>query len=150
MVFSLRPQQQRDKMKYLKLLAVFMNSSLLVDLEYRANFIVQAIMGVFQTGITYISVALFFTHTDNLGGWTYEQSLIIVGLFSIINGVIYVFMQPNIKRIVEMVRDGDPDHPWAWVDLDIDPFTAWRLLRQLDRQYFAGSMMRWYIPAHQG
>ncbi len=109
MVFSLRPQQQRDKMKYLKLLAVFMNSSLLVDLEYRANFIVQAIMGVFQTGITYISVALFFTHTDNLGGWTYEQSLIIVGLFSIINGVIYVFMQPNIKRIVEMVRDGTMD-----------------------------------------
>ena len=51
---------------------------------------------------------------------------------------------------VELMREGDPNHPWAWVDLDIDAFTAWRLLRQLDRQYFAGSMMRWYIPAHQG
>ncbi|MBB1630003.1 RNA-binding protein [Cupriavidus sp. UME77] len=53
-------------------------------------------------------------------------------------------------KSVELMREGDPNHPWAWVDLDIDAFTAWRLLRQLDRQYFAGSMMRWYIPAHQG
>lgn len=53
-------------------------------------------------------------------------------------------------KSVELMREGDADHPWAWVDLDVDPFTAWRLLRQLDRQYFAGSMMRWYIPAHQG
>jgi len=50
---------------------------------------------------------------------------------------------------VEIVRDGDPDHPWAWVDLAVDPFTAWRLLRQFDRQYFAGGRMRWYIPAYQ-
>ena len=47
-------------MKYLKLLVVFLKSSLLVDLEYRTNFIVQALMGVFQAGITFISVALFF------------------------------------------------------------------------------------------
>lgn len=52
-------------------------------------------------------------------------------------------------RSVELVRDGDPERPWAWVNLDVDPFTAWRLLRQFDRQYFAGAMMRWYIPAHQ-
>jgi hypothetical protein len=50
---------------------------------------------------------------------------------------------------IDIMREGDPDHPWAWVDLDIDAFTAWRLLRQLDKQYFAGSIMRWYIPAHQ-
>ncbi|AOY91603.1 molybdenum cofactor biosynthesis protein MoaA [Cupriavidus sp. USMAA2-4] len=50
---------------------------------------------------------------------------------------------------VELVRDGDPDHPWAFVDLGVDVFSAWNLLRRFDRQYFAGSMMRWYIPAHQ-
>ncbi len=96
-------------MKYIKLLGVFLKSSLLVDLEYRANFVVQAVMGVFQAGIAFISVALFFNHTGTLGGWTYEQSLVIVGMFALINGVIYSFMQPNIKRIVEMVRDGTMD-----------------------------------------
>ncbi|MCY1250156.1 hypothetical protein D9M68_475490 [compost metagenome] len=52
-------------------------------------------------------------------------------------------------RSVEIVRDGDPEHPWAWVDLDIDRVAAWRLLRQFDRQSFKGSVMRWYIPMHQ-
>jgi ABC-2 type transport system permease protein len=96
-------------MKYLKLLAVFLKSSLLVDMEYRTNFIVQAIMGVFQAGITFISVALFFNHTETLGGWTYEQAMVIVGMFALINGVILFILQPNIKRIVEMVRDGTMD-----------------------------------------
>lgn len=96
-------------MKYLKLLAVFLKSSLLVDLEYRTNFVVQAVMGLFQAGITFISVALFFNHTDTLGGWSYDQALVIVGMFALINGVIMFILQPNIKRIVEMVRDGTMD-----------------------------------------
>ncbi|MFJ4288503.1 RNA recognition motif domain-containing protein [Cupriavidus sp. NPDC089707] len=52
-------------------------------------------------------------------------------------------------RSVEIVRNGDPDRPWAWVDLDVDRFAAWRLLQQFDRQSFHGSVMRWYIPMHQ-
>ncbi|MGT2495220.1 hypothetical protein ACU4GD_44925 [Cupriavidus basilensis] len=27
-------------------------------------------------------------------------------------------------KSVELVREGDPEHPWAWVNLDVDPFTA--------------------------
>lgn len=50
---------------------------------------------------------------------------------------------------VEIVRDGDPERPWAWVDLAVDRFTAWSLMRQLDRQVFAGGRMHWYIPVHQ-
>ncbi|CAG9184507.1 RNA recognition motif domain-containing protein [Cupriavidus pinatubonensis] len=50
---------------------------------------------------------------------------------------------------VEIVRDGDPERPWAWVDLAVDRFTAWSLMRQMDRQVFAGGRMHWYIPVHQ-
>lgn len=52
-------------------------------------------------------------------------------------------------RSVEILRDGDPERPWAWVDVDIDRIAAWRLLRQFDRQSFKGGVMRWYIPMHQ-
>jgi len=52
-------------------------------------------------------------------------------------------------KSVEIVREGDADHPWAFVDLDVDVFEAWHLLRRFDRQYFDGSRMHWYIPAHQ-
>jgi hypothetical protein len=59
-------------------------------------------------------------------------------------------LEPYAKVLsLEMMREGDPRHPWAWVDLAIDYMQAWRLMRQFDKQYFAGGMMHWYIPAHQ-
>lgn len=50
---------------------------------------------------------------------------------------------------VEIIREGDPERPWAWVDLAVDRFMAWSLLRQMDRHVFAGGRMHWYIPVHQ-
>ena len=96
-------------MRYLRLLAHFLKSSLLVELEYRSNFVVQSIMGVFWAGIGFLSVALFYSHTNDLGGWSYAQAMVIVALFTLTNGFISGLMQPNIKRIIEMVRDGTMD-----------------------------------------
>ena len=54
-------------------------------------------------------MALFYAHTDTLGGWSYAQAMVIVALFTLVNAFIDGLMQPNIKRIVEMVRDGTMD-----------------------------------------
>lgn len=96
-------------MHYLKLLALFFKSSLLMELEYRANFVAQAVLGVFWASITFVSVAVFFTQTDELGGWTYEQALVIVALFTLIEGLIQLLLQPNVSKIIQMVRDGTMD-----------------------------------------
>ncbi len=96
-------------MRYFKLLLLFFKSNLLMELEYRANFIAQAALGVLWAGITFASVAVFFTQTDELGGWTYEQALIIVALFTLIEGTIQLLLQPNITKIIQMVREGTMD-----------------------------------------
>ena len=96
-------------MRYLKLLTQFLKSSLQVELEYRSNFVVQSVMGLFWSGIGFLSVALFYSHTSDLGGWSYAQAMVIVALFTLTNGFIHGLLQPNIKRIVEMVRDGTMD-----------------------------------------
>ena len=96
-------------MRYLKLLVMFARTSLLTELEYRANFIGQIFLGLLWAFITLISVSVFFSHTQTLGGWTYPQALIVVGLFAIINSMIECFLEPNIKRLIEMVRQGTLD-----------------------------------------
>jgi ABC-2 type transport system permease protein len=96
-------------MRYPRLLALFAKSSLLMELEYRTNFIAQAVLGAFWAGVTFFSVALFFTQTDALGGWTYEQALVIVALFTMIQGVIQLVLQPNVTKIIQMVREGTMD-----------------------------------------
>jgi ABC-2 type transport system permease protein len=96
-------------MRYLKLLAIFLKSNLLVELEYRSNFIAQALLGVFWAGITFISVSVFFLHTDELGGWTYDQALVIVALFTLIDGAIQLVLQPNVNKVIQMIREGTMD-----------------------------------------
>lgn len=96
-------------MRYLRLLALFFKSNLLMELEYRANFVAQAMLGVLWAGVTFASVTVFFTQTDALGGWTYEQALIIVGLSVLIEGTIQLLLQPNVAKIIQMVRDGTMD-----------------------------------------
>src|SRR5262245_57487641 len=96
-------------MRYLRLLTLFLKSSLLVELEYRANFIAQALLAVFSAGITFVSVAVIYLHTDSLGGWTYDQALVIVALFTLIDGLIEVILQPNVHKIIQMVREGTMD-----------------------------------------
>lgn len=96
-------------MRYLKLLGIFLKSSLLMELEYRANFVTQCLLGVFWACITLVSVSVFFLHTDELGGWSYDQALVIVALFTLIDGIIRFAMQPNIEKVIQMVREGTMD-----------------------------------------
>jgi ABC-2 type transport system permease protein len=96
-------------MRYLRLLVLFLKASFLVELEYRANFIARTLLGLFWVSVTIIGTTVFFTHTDNIGGWTYNEMLIIVGLFTLMSGVIQTLLQPNVQKIIEMVRLGTLD-----------------------------------------
>lgn len=96
-------------MRYLRLFRLFVQSSVLVEMEYRANFIAQAVLGVLWSAITFSSVALFYSHTETLGGWSYGQALIVVGMAILIGGVIATFFEANLQRIIVMVRDGTMD-----------------------------------------
>jgi ABC-2 type transport system permease protein len=88
---------------------MFVRTSLLTELEYRANFAAQFFLGVFWAFITLISVWVFFSHTSTLGGWTYSQALVVVGVFALVNSLIECLLEPNVKRLIEMVRQGTLD-----------------------------------------
>ena len=96
-------------MRYLRLLALFLKASFLVEMEYRANFIMRVLVGLFWVGVTILSTTVFFTHTDNIGGWNLNQVLVITGLFTLMGGIIQTLLQPNVQKIIEMVRLGTLD-----------------------------------------
>ncbi|MBI3538306.1 MAG: ABC-2 family transporter protein, partial [Chloroflexi bacterium] len=79
-------------MRYLKLLTVFYKYSVLKELEYRVNFFANAFMTVFWVAWSIVSISIFFQHRDTLGDWTYNQVLIVVGLFTFFHGVLEAFL----------------------------------------------------------
>ncbi len=96
-------------MRYLKLFILFLKNNLLVELEYRANFVVQVIMSAFWSAITVSGAVVLFARTDDIGGWSFDQALVIIGLYEFIGGIVATFLQPNVRRIVSMIRDGTMD-----------------------------------------
>ena len=95
--------------RYFSLLGLFVRTSLQIALEYRANFIVSAFQSSFWLAMGIISTLVFFRFTGTLGGWQFEQVLLVVGLYRIFEGIIDGVLRPNITRIVEHIQKGTMD-----------------------------------------
>lgn len=95
--------------RYASLLGLFIRTSLQVALEYRANFAISVFQSSFWLAMGVISTLIFFQFTGTLGGWRFEQVLLVVGLFRIFEGIIDGVLRPNIARIVEHIQKGTMD-----------------------------------------
>jgi len=96
-------------LKHLRLLPIFWRFSALREIEYRVNFVTNGFMSIFWLVWGVLGATIFFAHSDEIGGWTYYQVLVVLGLFSIFTGIMEAFFRPNITQMIEQVRDGTFD-----------------------------------------
>lgn len=94
---------------HLRVLAVFYKAALLTDLEYRANFAVNALLSLISAGWSVAGVAVFYQHTDAIRGWRFDELLIVLGLFIFFLGLVDTFLTPNVQDLVEHIRTGTMD-----------------------------------------
>jgi ABC-2 type transport system permease protein len=80
------------------------------ELQYRANFFIQLAQSAVAVGTGLVALALVFSHTDELGGWTRPELLVVMGLFTIMGGIIATVIQPNMQRLIDDVRLGTLDY----------------------------------------
>ncbi len=96
-------------MRYLKLLGIFYRYSVLRELEYRLNFFTNVVMSLFWMGWGIISATILFNVRSRIGDWSYNEVLIVIGLYTLFTGVIEAFFRPNVTNIIEQIRDGTFD-----------------------------------------
>lgn len=96
-------------MRYLRLLGIFYRNALLVDLEYRVNFLANVCMSAFWIGFALLSVQVFFQHRSRIGDWGYHEVVLVIGLFSLFNGIMEAIFRPNVSHVVEAIRLGTFD-----------------------------------------
>lgn len=99
----------RTLKRYGRLVLLWWKFSILKEMEYRVNFLTNAFMSVFWLAWGILGATIFFAHRDQIGGWSYYQVLLVLGLFSIFTGVMEAFFRPNIMSMIEAVRDGTFD-----------------------------------------
>ena len=107
--------------KYLKVYVKFLNTSLASEFEYKTNIIIDFITAISSLIGSIFLLSIFFQNSDNIGGWLFEQALIIQSIYTILNGITNTWFNPNLTEIVKHVREGTLDFV---------------LLKPIDSQFF--------------
>jgi ABC-2 type transport system permease protein len=93
----------------LRLAAVYFRLGVMNEMQYRANFFIAAFQSLLAVGVGLAVLALVYSHTATLNGWTESELLVIVGVQILLGGVVHAAIQPNMERIADEVRDGKLD-----------------------------------------
>jgi ABC-2 type transport system permease protein len=92
-----------------RLLWVFFRVGALNELQYRANFALQLLQSTIALGTGLAVLALVFSHTSALNGWTPAELLAVMGVHTLMGGIIGTSIQPNMERLREDIRQGTFD-----------------------------------------
>lgn len=119
--------------RYLRVLGLFWSTSLAAEMEYRVNFVLAALSSLGNLGGSLFSLFLFYRTGYNFRGWSWEEALVVLGIFTLLQGFSSTFLVPNLNRIVRQVQEGTLDFV---------------LLKPISSQFWlsARSVSPWGIP----
>lgn len=97
-------------MNALRVSWLFFKVGVLNELQYRVNFVVQLFQSAIALTVGLLVLALVYSHTDELNGWTQPELLCVLGVQILMGGAIKTYIQPNMMRLIEDVREGKLDY----------------------------------------
>jgi ABC-2 type transport system permease protein len=96
-------------MRYLRVIGLFWRAAIAAELEYRANFAVAALTSLGNLLGSLFSLFLFYRTGYTFKDWSWEEALIVLGVFTLLQGFSTTFLVPNLNRIVRQVQEGTLD-----------------------------------------
>ncbi len=82
--------------KYLKVYKKFLHTSLASELEYKTNILVDLITAILSLVGSIFLLSIFFQNNGYIGGWKFEQALIIQAIYTILNGITNTWFNPKL------------------------------------------------------
>jgi len=95
--------------KYINLLGLFWSTALAAELEYRLNFVIATFSSIVNLGGSIFTLFLFYRGGYGFQGWSWQEAMIVLGIFTFLQGFSATFLIANLNRIVEQVQQGTLD-----------------------------------------
>jgi ABC-2 type transport system permease protein len=95
--------------RYWKVLQLFFATALAAELEYRVNFLIATFTSLGSLAGSLFSLFLFYQTGYTFEGWSWEEALIVLGVFTFLQGFSTTFLAPNLNQIVKQVQQGTLD-----------------------------------------
>jgi len=120
-------------MSLLRLLIVFFRIGLMNELQYRANLVMQLFKTGFNITWSLAAVGVVYSHTENLNGWEPAQLVVLLGVFTLMAGLIGVVIQPSMEQLIEDVTEGTLDYiltkpEEVQVLVSVNQVRVWRII----------------------
>ena len=97
-------------MSGLQLAWTFFKVGVMNELQYRVNFVVQLFQSAIALVVGLVVLALVYSHTTELNGWSKSELLCVLGIQILMGGAIKTYIQPNMTRLIDDVREGKLDY----------------------------------------
>ncbi|MHC1784403.1 MAG: ABC transporter permease [Anaerolineaceae bacterium] len=97
-------------MRSLRLLPALFKINLQMILAYRADTIVNLLMEILTLGWEILSLSIIFSNTQTLAGWNLGELVALLGVFHLVNALMFVLIWPSTEKFNQSVRDGTFDY----------------------------------------
>ncbi|MBF2022108.1 MAG: ABC-2 family transporter protein [Hydrococcus sp. C42_A2020_068] len=95
--------------RYFKVLFLFWSTAIAAELEYRLNFLIATFSSLANLIGSIFGLFLFYRTGYNFRGWNWQEAMLVLGIFTLLQGFSAAFLVPNLNRIVEQVERGTLD-----------------------------------------
>jgi ABC-2 type transport system permease protein len=97
---------------YWKVFLTFARNSLVRDMTFRTNFVLQCVSSIGWTLMNVGFYLIIFQYTDVLGrdsGWDRDKFFLFIATTWFINSLVQAFFMPNAEEFSELIRTGGLD-----------------------------------------
>lgn len=99
----------KGAIRYFRLIGIFVRVCVQDAAAYRMDLIFHLVTAMVQLGAELAMVWVVFSQTQSLAGWNALEILVLLGVFRIMVGVITLFIAPNMRLLMEDIREGTLD-----------------------------------------
>jgi len=79
-------------------------------LAYRADTVVNILLNLMWLGWELLSLNIIFSNTTTLGGWGLGELIALLGVFRLVNTMMFALIWPNTEKFNQSIRDGSMDY----------------------------------------
>jgi ABC-2 type transport system permease protein len=95
--------------RYLRLLGVQLRASLLLAMQYRADFLLDGAIEILWTSTALAPLMVLYHQRPAIAGWTFGEALVVVGFFTLLQAFLEGAIHPSLTAVVDHVRKGTLD-----------------------------------------
>jgi ABC-2 type transport system permease protein len=99
----------QHRANYLRVLATFAKNSLIREMTFRWNFIIQTVSSMVWMLMNLGFYLLIFQFTDHIAGWGKYEFFVFIATTMIVNSLVQALFMPNVDEFSELIRTGGLD-----------------------------------------